>query len=792
MLLLSLLPLLCGTAVLAKPERVHERAASPSSTPLYKNPHAAIEDRVEDLLARMTIQEKASQLIQGDIDGWMNMTDPLDNTLTYNETGLEYMATYKAGSIWAGYAAPWEKYAYAINVGQHYMVEKTRLGIPALFQSEGLHGFTTNGTIYPSPPGLAASWNPALLSNVSATISNEAEPLGITHIFAPVLDLGREQRWGRIEENYGEDPFLSSVMGAAFVKGLQTGRRQNASSTALARMAATCKHFTGYGSPFGGLNAAPVIGGEREQRHFFLKPFEKGCVDAGALAIMTSYSSYDGIPVVSDTHLLIDILRNEWGYKYWVTTGIADAGCVDNLINFHYTCETRECAAAAALAGRQGEMGGGTYTYLTIPDQVAAGTIPIAHVDDAVRTILRTKFALGLFESPYPYANYTAGLHTNSTREVLHQMEREAIVLLENNNNVLPLKKSGSVALIGPSADVVSLGDYVFFNSSNYGVTPLDGMKQLYGNEVTINYAEGCKWWSSDESEFPDAIAAAHASDVAVVMVGTWSRDQTTLWEGLNATTGEHVDSSSLGLVGAQLSLVQAIKNTGKPTVVVYVSGRPVAEPWIADNADAIVQQFYPGDLGGIAIAEVLFGDVNPSGKLPLSAPRDVGTTPAYYNYLKGGRTLDPGHITPNGTLVFGHQYILDSPVPLWSFGYGISYTTFAYSNLRLSKSSLKATDTLTVTVNVKNSGSVAGKEVVQAYVTDVVSSVVTPNQYLAGFQKTNELAAGQSVDVSIQIPMQDLAVWTVNSKWVVEPGSFTLRIGSSQEVLLNSTFAVV
>lgn len=764
------------------------------SLPTYKNPHASIEDRVNDLLPRMTLEEKVAQLIQGDINGWMNMTDPLDDTKTFNQTGLEEMMRLKGGSIWAGYLTPWDKFVFAVEVGQRYLMENTTLGIPALIQSEGLHGFTNNGTTFPSPIGLSATFNPSLLSSVAKVIGDEAEGLGISHIFAPVLDLSRELRWGRVEENYGEDPFLTGTMGSAYVTGLQTGVRRNATGTGLRRrMAAACKHFAAFGSPQGGLNIAQVSGGERELRTTFLPPFQKACLQS--LSFMTAYSSYDGIPAVANKHLLTDILRTEWNYPYWVTT---DAGSVDLLLaGTHGICDTRECAAKLALEnGISGEMGGGSYTYLTLVDQVNNGTVDVKYVDQTVRAMLTTKFTLGLFESPYPYSDYLSTLRTPASRTVLHSAESEAIVLLENRRNTLPLSKNiGSIALIGPQADRVTFGDYVFFNASLNGITPLDGFKSYLSSvssSTKINYAEGSKLWSNDESGFEEAVNAAKASDVAIVMVGTWSLDQTLLWTpGTNATTGEHVDLSDLGLVGAQLPLVQAVQNAGKPTIAVFVSGKPVAEPWIQAHADAVIQQFYPGELGGLALAEIVFGATNPSGKLPVSFPRSVGTTPVFYNYLKASRPVDPGAVFDDGNLLFGHQYVLNSPIPLWSFGHGLSYTTFNYSGFTITPSStIKRGADFNVTVTVHNTGSVDGKEVVQLYATDVLSSVVTPNQQLVGFQKV-DIPAGGSKTVTIPVESSQLAVWTLSSGWVVEPGTFVLNVGTSDQVFLTRNLTV-
>ncbi|PFH45933.1 glycoside hydrolase family 3 protein [Amanita thiersii Skay4041] len=759
------------------------------SVPVYKNPSASIDARVQDLLPRMTVEEKVAQIIQGDMNGWMNLNDPLDDIKVFNQTGLEEMMRLKGGSIWAGYSVPWDKFVFGVTVGQKYLMENTTLGIPALIQSEGLHGFTNNGTIFPSPIGLAASFDTELVSRVADVIANEAEGLGITHIFAPVLDMSRELRWGRVEENFGEDPFLTGEMGHAYVSALQAGRRRNATQKSIARMAATCKHFAAFGSPQGGLNLAQVSGGERELQTVYLKPFNRACRES--LSIMTAYSSYDGIPAIANKHLLRDILRDQWGYKYWVTT---DAGSVDLLINLHGTCDSRECAAKTTLEnGWSGEMGGGTYTYLTLPDQIKAGKVDVKALDETVKAMLRTKFSLGLFENPYPYEDFQSTLRTPQSQDVLHAAETESIVLLENRANTLPLNKNiGSVALIGPQVDRISFGDYVFFNATLNGVSPLDGFRQHLGStSVKINYAEGCKLWSNDQSGFSEAVNAAKASDVAIVMVGTWSLDQTLLWTpGTNATTGEHVDLSDLGLVGAQLPLVQAIKATGKPTIVVLVSGKPVAEPWIQAHADAVLQQFYPGELGGIALAEVIFGDVNPSGRLPVSFPRDVGTTPVFYNYLKGSRPIDAGNVMDDGRLAFGHAYVLNSPVPLWSFGHGLSYTQFNYTDLKLSSSRIGRKDNVDVTVTVHNTGSRPGKEVVQVYITDLVSSVVTPNQELVGFKKV-DIPAGSSTTVTIPIQSSQLAVWMLGGSWVVEPGQFTIKVGTSDQAFAQTTLTV-
>jgi len=438
-------------------------------------------------------------------------------------------------------------------------------------------------------------------------------------------------------------------------------------------------------------------------------------------------------------------------------------------------------------------MGGGSYSFEEIPSLVASGKLDMSVVDTAVSRVLRAKFSMGLFENPYLAvpANETASyIHTPQNIALARQLDAESIVLLENKDQTLPINKSANIAVIGPMAyGFMNYGDYVVYESQYRGVTPLDGIQAASTGKVT--YAQGCERWSNDQSGFPEAIAAAKAADVAVVVVGTWSRDQTELWEGLNATTGEHVDLSNLNLVGAMPHLVQAIINTGKPTVVVFSSGKPITEAWISSNASALVQQFYPSEQGGNALADVLFGDVNPNGKLSVGFPYDVGTLPIYYDYLNSGRTVSPGMAYPNGTLVFGHQYVLNTPLPLYEFGYGKSYSTFQYSGLTLSKMNVSASDTITATVHVTNNSTLDGTEVVQLYVKDLISSVVVPNILLKGFQKV-PIQAGATEQVDISLNVADVGLWNSQMQYVVEPGDFVVFVGSSSaDLRANATFTV-
>lgn len=443
-------------------------------------------------------------------------------------------------------------------------------------------------------------------------------------------------------------------------------------------------------------------------------------------------------------------------------------------------------------------MGGGSFNYRSIPWLIGNGTLDVSVVDTAVSRLLRAKFTAGLFENPYPAApksQWTNLINTPAAKQLARDLDKESIVLLRNPNKTLPLSKSDKIAVIGPMASgFMNYGDYVVYKSQYRGVQYFEGIQNAVGPSAnaTITYAQGCERWSNDQSGFPAAIAAAKAADVAVVIVGTWSRDQQELWQGLNATTGEHIDVADLGLVGAQRDLAKAIIDTGVPTVVVFSSGKPVTEDWISNTTASLVQQFYPSEEGGNALADVLFGDYNPSGKLSVSFPHDVGTLPIYYDYLTSGRPAYPGFEGADGNLYFGSDYVLNTPLAWFPFGYGLSYTTFDYSNVTLSSSSVSATDSITATVHVTNNGTVDGTEVVQLYVTDEVSSVVVPNKLLKGFEKV-EIAAGETKEVVIPLNVADLGLWNVKMDYVVEKGNFTVFVGaSSADFRGNATLTVV
>ncbi|KAF2403341.1 glycoside hydrolase [Trichodelitschia bisporula] len=758
---------------------------SDASTPLYKQASAPVESRVADLLSRMTLADKTAQLIQGDIENWLNVTSG-----AFNASGLADSMSLKASQFYVGKAVPQSWIAENVQRAQEYLVHNTTLGIPAYVQSEAIHGFlVVNATIFNSPIAYACAWNPALVEKMAGIIAREARALGVNQLFAPLADLARELRYGRVEETYGEDPHLTGEIAYSYVVGLQAGN-----------VSAMVKHFAGFSAPEQGLNTGPVHGGERELRTTWLPPFKRAIIDAGAYSVMSAYHSYDGIPAIADYHTLTEILRNEWGYKYFV---VSDAGATDRLCAAFHMCRAKPIDSAAVTmyalpAGNDVEMGGGSFNFKTIPDLVGNGTLDLSIVDEAVRRVLRAKFAQGLFEEPYTGVSAKEAeklINADDAVQLARQLDAESIVLLENRNNTLPLRRDANIALIGPMASgPMNYGDYVVSGSMLRGVTPLAGITAASKGHVT--YTQGCDRWSTSTASIPAAVAAAKAADVAVVIVGTWSRDQNELWSGLNATSGEHVDVQSLKLFGAMGPLVRAVLDVGKPTVVVFSSGKPVAEPEIAARASALVQQFYPGEQGGHALADVLFGDVNPSGRLSVSVPQDIGAGPVFYDYLNSGRAAggtvpDVGVVGNDSEVVFGHSYVLGTPEAMYEFGFGRSYTTFNYSGVRLDRTTAGAGDTVSVSVDVRNTGDRDGMEVVQVYVKDVIASVAVPNIALRGFKKV-AIGKGESVRVEIPIKVADLGVWNVRMKYVVEPGEFVVFVGASSRDLRGNATLVV
>lgn len=552
-------------------------------------------------------------------------------------------------------------------------------------------------------------------------------------------------------------------MATAYVKGL---RKHN--------IICTPKHFIGHGSPLGGLNLASVEGGTRQLFNLYLPPFEKVIKEANPLSIMNCYSSYDGEPIAGSRYMLTDLLRNQIGFKGYV---YSDWGSISMLYYFHKTATGPEDAAKqAVMAGIDLEAGGNDYKLLE--DMMKNGVLEEKYIDDAVSHILYAKFAAGLFESTLPNTvNLNQYIHTRESVALAKKLADESAVLLKNNG-VLPFdtSKIKSLAVIGPNADQIQFGDYTWSRNNKDGVSPLKGIKELVKDKIKVNYAQGCDLVSQNKEGFQMAIDAVKASDATVIFVGSQSASLARDYK--NATSGEGFDLSDLKLPGVQEELVETVKATGKPLVVVLVTGKPFAIPWIKENADAIITQWYAGEQEGNAIADILFGKVNPSGKLPVSFPQSVGHLPVYYNYLPTDKGF---YKKPGSPEALGRDYVFSSPKALWPFGYGLSYTTFAFSDFQVSKEQYAANDVIEVKLKLKNTGNKTGQEVIQLYVRDKVSSIATPIQQLKAFSKL-ELQPSESKDVVLKVPVSELAFYNRDGKKVVEDGEFELQIGSGSD----------
>lgn len=691
--------------------------------------------------------------------------------------------------IIAGRFVPWDVLSDMTKRGQDWLLQNTSLAIPAFMQSEGVHGFELiNGTVFNSAIGYSSSWNRDLVEKMARVIGREARAVGTNQLFAPIIDLTLDPRYGRVEEALGEDSWLAGEMGKHYVLGVQAEK-----------VAATVKHFITYGAGEQGLNLAPRAGGERELRMKWLPAFRKPIMEGNTWSIMSSYNTYDGVPSIANPHTLIDILREEWGYENYVIT---DGGASDRPCQIFHMCSAdpfdREFTTKLLLEnGNDMEMGGGHYSYETIPELIKSGELKEEYLDRAVRHVLHAKFAAGLFEEPFigvPHDQFEQYIHTEEAVKISRQLDAESIVLLENHNQTLPLKKEGNIAVIGHFGDIMNYGDYVIPKTAKRGVTPLAGIKAAVGDKANVHFAKGCAPWSPDRSGFQEAVELANKSDVAIVMVGTWSADQGDLWSGANVTTGEGADMDDLHLVGPQADLIREVKKTGVPTIVVFTSGKPITEPWLSEHVDALLQHYYPGEQGGNALADVLFGAHNPSGRLTISFPRSVGDLPVYYDHLNSARqTFGHGQVYENGTMEFGRNYVLGDPNPWYDFGYGLSYSEFEYSNVTLSTKNVTDCNAeyVNATVTVTNKGPYAGQEVVQLYVRDVLASVDIPNKNLRGFEKIH-LDCKESKKVTIPIKLNDLALWSMKNEYVIEAGDFEVQVGrSSQDIKTTAIFNV-
>ncbi len=742
-----------------------------------------LERKIEDLIGRMTLQEKVGQ---------MNMPcvyeQALGEAIPDKMKGCrEFAEGKKIKGIGPGggfftlpntilHQGPRQQ-AEFLNELQQIALEKTRLGIPLLITEEGTHGLMCPGaTIFPEGPALGSAWNLDLISKVYAAVAEEARAIGIHQIFTLVVEPIRDPRLGRNEEAYSEDPFMCARYAEAIVRAVQGDDLAAPDKT----VAGLC-HYPGQSQPVSGLERGAMEISERTLREVFLPPWEAGVKRAGALGVMATYPAIDGIPVHASEKILTGILRQELGFEGLV---LSEGGGIGTLVYEGIAPTQKE---AGRLALRAGVDVGISYESGFMRDLVAAvkeGSVPMSHVDRAVRRILRQKFRLGLFESVLVDPGQAERIvHSREHQDLALQAAREGIVLLKNEGGLLPLRKDlDSIAVIGPNADHPrnQLGDYVASRILQDIETILDGVKALASSHTRIHYVKGCDVIGTEVDEIEQARRAAATAEAAVVVVGE-NEWQT---EGRKGTSGEGFDAATLELTGLQDELVKAVVATGTPTIVVLINGRPLATRFVARHVPAVIEAWVCGEKGGRAVAEVLFGDFNPSGKLPVTVPRHAGQLPVFYNAKRSkAYWLKEG---------WGHSYVDLDPKPLYPFGHGLSYTHFKYSRLQLGRERIGPDETIEISVNIENDGERFGQEVVQLYLQDVISSVSRPLQELRGFSKV-DLAPGQSKTVRFRLGPEDLALYNRWLERVVEPGEFKVLIGSSSEdIRLSGRFSVV
>jgi beta-glucosidase len=762
----------------------------PADEPTYRNAAVPCEERVEDLLRRMTREEKLAQIHQ-------------DTHAQFFKPGIdeESLAGFFQGMSRGGISvfelSPEQLVEFA-NSCQDHVASHSRLGIPLLIITETLHGLLTPGaTVYPQTIAQGSTWNLELIERMAAEIAAEGRALGVNQSLSPMVTLARDPRWGRIEECFSECPNLTAAMALAYVRGMQ-GRDYPDQPLPDDKMLCMSKVMAAYEIPRAGINIAGASVGERELRSVYLVPHEVLVRQGRVASLMPSYHCIDGVPCHASRWLLTEVPRGEWGFDGYV---YADWGGVGMNFGFHQVAASlQEGAELAITAGLDMEAPSGA-AFATLGDSLAQGRLDQAVVDTAVRRILRAKFRAGLFDDPPRADLEQAGrlLRSDAHKATARRIAEESIILLKNEDEMLPLdpKKLKKIALIGPNADQVQFGDYSAVAGNRWGVTTKNGVDRWAAEHgFEVGYARGCHWVGRDRSRFEEAVALAKASDIAVVVVGDTSmcigggvaggEDERAI--GSLATVGEGYDRTALTIPGVQEDLVWAVCETGTPVVLVLVNGRPFAIPEMKEKIPAIVGAFYPGEEGGHAIADVLFGKVNPSGKLTVSIPQSVGHIPNTYDH----HPADLGIYRQRGTLDEpGRDYVFSSPDPLWPFGFGLSYTQFAYTDLVIDHPELTADGTVRFRFTVKNVGQRAGQEVAQVYFRDEVSSVTTPMKRLIRFEKI-PLGPGESRVVEMEISASELALWNREMKRVVEPGAFTLMVGgSSADLPLNDRFFV-
>jgi beta-glucosidase len=760
------------------------------TTPPYRDAKLPVEQRVADLLSRMTLEEKVAQL-QGAWENKSFFSDP--KMLFVDDTGNflpENAATLLKNGI-GEISRPSEHRDPRVMVEftnsiQKWLRENTRLGIPVLFHDECLHGHVApKGTSYPAAIALASTWDPELLHEIFTATAAEARARGIQQCLAPVLDLDRDPRWGRTEETYGEDPYLVTRLGVAAITGYQ-GAGYPGTSTGLdeSHVFATAKHFAVHGQPESGTNVGPALYSERVIREYWLKPFEAAVKEAHVATVMPSYNEIDGIPNHSNKHLMIDVLRGEWGFTGMITS---DYFGPQELRTVHHIVATQEEAARVAFESGVDVELPFNQTYGTLVDQVKAGKVSEAAIDVSVARMLRAKFLAGMFEDPYSNADAAEKI-TNSPEHqaIALKAAHESIILLKNENNLLPLAKGKykHIAVIGPNAAELHLGGYS--NQPGRGVSFLQAIKTKVVGSSEVLYSLGTKItetdpdWDADKvvlgdpalnaKRIDEAVKVAAKADIVLLALGGNEQTSREAW-----AVNHPGDRTNLDLYGNQDDLVKAILATGKPTVVFLQHGSPNTINYIAEHVPAILDGWYLGQEGGAAIADVIFGDYNPGAKLPVTIPRSVGQLPVYYYQKPSGK----------------REYVDSSTLPLFPFGWGLSYATFKYSNVHATPDAIGPQGRTTVTADVTNTGSVRGDEIAQLYIRDEISSVTRPVKELRGFHRIS-LNPGETKTVEFTLGPNELSFLNRDMHRVVEPGTFTLMVGGNSVDVTTAKLEVV
>ncbi|WP_026320255.1 beta-glucosidase BglX [Phocaeicola barnesiae] len=723
-----------------------------------ENPEAVIEQKVDALLSQMTLEEKLGQMNQ--ISSYGNIDDMI--------------ALIKKGEIGSILN---EVDPARINALQRAAVQESRLGIPLLIARDVIHGYKT---IFPIPLGQAASFDPQVAEDGARVAAIEASSVGIRWTFAPMIDIARDPRWGRIAEGCGEDTYLTTVMGAAMVKGYQGDSLNDPTS-----IAACPKHFVGYGATEGGRDYNSTFIPERRLRNVYLPPFE-AAAKAGAATFMTSFNDNDGVPSTGNTFILRDVLRGEWGFDGIVVTDWASAA---EMMNHGFAADEKEVAQKAVNAGVDMEMV--SYTFVKkLPELIKEGKVQEATIDNAVRNILRIKYRLGLFDQPYIDENKDV-MYAPAHLEAAKRAAVESAILLKNEKQTLPLGNSiKTVAIIGPMADAPyeQMGTWVFDGEKSHTVTPLTAIREQFGDKVQVLYEPGLGY-SRDRntSGIAKAVSTASRADAVLIFVGEEA-----------ILSGEAHCLADLNLQGAQSELIEAVAKTGKPLVTVVMAGRPLTIGKEVELSDAVLYMFHPGTMGGPALADLLWGEAVPSGKTPVTFPKMVGQIPVYYAHNNTGRPatkketlLDDIEVEAGQTSLGCTSFYMDAGFdPLFPFGYGLSYTTFAYSNIKLSATDLKKDDVLTITFDLENTGSYEGTEVAQLYVQDKVGSVTRPVKELKRFARIT-LKPGEKKNVSFELPISELAFWNIDMQHTVEAGDFNLWVAPDSQSGTPITFKV-